>query len=545
MTSDNSTRTVVLGFDALDFRYLDSFDASLPNLSALRESGVEAPLDSTFPPWTGSAWPSMYTGTDPGHHGVFSFFDYEDSDPDSAQLVSRSDVEQPALWDYLTAEGVPSIVLNVPVTHPADPIEGVLIPGYLAPEDADGYPSDVRAELEEELGRPYRIYSRAESSDDKAEKLAGYLDLIELRGEAATYLLSEYEWEVAVIQVQKTDAVFHNFDDTAAFRQVYERADALVGDVQAAVDDDTNIVVCSDHGMGPTDGYGIYVNDVLAKHGIVEPSSESSHRSLATEKSTLTAQTVDHTETEHSPLVTTLSKVASTLPVAPGRVYNTAERVGLGPTLRRLVPREVVSSAKRGVDWQSSQAYCRLGSELGVRINLAGRDPHGVVSQSEYEPLRGRIIDVLSSLETPDGDPAFEYVVRREEVYTGPAAEEACDVLFMPTEMNHTIGTTIIDTPFVPYEAYDHKRAGVFVGNGPAFEADASLDHLDLTDIAPIVLSLAGRPVPERMTGTVPPGLLTQPVETRAYTGLSYGDHTEDDADEAVRRDNLRDLGYL
>ncbi len=545
MNSVNSSRTVVLGFDALDFKYLDSFESSLPNLSALRENGVEAPLDSTFPPWTGSAWPSMYTGTDPDHHGVFSFFDYEDSDPETAQIVSRSDVNQPALWNYLTAEDVSSIVLNMPVSYPADPIEGVLVPGYLAPEDASGYPSDIRDELEEELGRPYRIYSRAESSDDKAEKLSGYLDLIELRGEAAMYLLSEYDWDVAVIQIQKTDAVFHNFDDSAAFRQVYERADTLVGDIRTCTDHDANVVVCSDHGIGPTDGYGIYINDVLARHGIVEPTSESNHRSLATEKSTLTAQTAEHDDTGNSPLVSTLSRVVSTLPVAPGRVYNTADRLGLGPALRRIIPREVVSSAKRGVDWQTSRAYCRLGSELGVRINLAGRDPHGVVSQDEYEPLRERIIDILSSLETPEGDPAFEYVVPREEIYTGPAAEEACDVLFMPTDMNHTIGTTIIDTPFVPYEAHDHKRAGVFIGAGPDFEAAASLDRLDLADIAPIVISLAGLPVPERMTGTVPSGLINRQVETRAYAGLNYGDHTQDAADETARRQNLRDLGYL
>lgn len=545
MTVNDSSRTVVLGFDALDFRYLDAFDDSLPNLSALRAAGVEAPLDSTFPPWTGSAWPSMYTGTDPSHHGVFSFFDYEDSEPDDAQLVSRRDVDQPALWNYLTAKDVPAIVLNVPVTHPADPIKGVLVPGYLAPEDAAGHPDNIREELSDALGEPYRIYSSAESSDDSDEKLAGYLDLIALRGEAAAYLLSEYDWEVAVIQVQKTDAVFHNFDETAAFRQIYEQADALVGEIRSVVDDDTNFVVCSDHGIGPTDGYGIYVNDVLAAHGLVEPATDATHQSLATEKSTLTDDETHTAKMESSRVVAAMAAAASKLPLSPGRVYNAAERVGLGSTLRRLVPRDVVTSAKRGVDWQSSRAYCRLGSELGVRINLAGRDPNGVVSQSEYEPLRDRIIEILSALETPDGEPAFEYVVRREELYTGPAAGPACDVLFMPTGMNHTIGTRLIDTPFVSYDAHDHKRAGAFIGAGPAFADDATLDRLSLTDVAPIVLGLAGLPAPERMTGSVPPGLLWESPGTGAYPEVIYGDASSDTDDETARRENLRDLGYL
>ena len=125
----------MLGFDALSWRYLDAFD--LPNFESLIDRGVAAPLESTFPPWTGSAWPSMYTGVDPSHHGVYSFFDVAVGYPDEAGLISRNDVQAPALWNYLTAVDRSSAVLNVPVTHPAEPIDGALVPGYLAPEEAD------------------------------------------------------------------------------------------------------------------------------------------------------------------------------------------------------------------------------------------------------------------------------------------------------------------------------------------------------------------------------------------------------------------------
>ncbi len=42
-------------------------------MQSIRKEGVETELESTFPPWTGSAWPSIYTGVDPAHHGVYSF----------------------------------------------------------------------------------------------------------------------------------------------------------------------------------------------------------------------------------------------------------------------------------------------------------------------------------------------------------------------------------------------------------------------------------------------------------------------------------------
>jgi hypothetical protein len=81
----------------------------------------------------------------------FGFFRY-DHYPDESDIVTRNDVQAPAIWNYLTTLGVPSIVVNVPVTYPAEPIDGVLIPGDLSPADAPGYPTDVRDELRQAVG---------------------------------------------------------------------------------------------------------------------------------------------------------------------------------------------------------------------------------------------------------------------------------------------------------------------------------------------------------------------------------------------------------
>jgi len=37
------------------------------------DDGRVGPLTSQLPPWTPSAWPSLYTGVNPGKHGVFGF----------------------------------------------------------------------------------------------------------------------------------------------------------------------------------------------------------------------------------------------------------------------------------------------------------------------------------------------------------------------------------------------------------------------------------------------------------------------------------------
>ena len=539
-------RTVVVGFDALDFEYLDRFAGSLPTFERLREDGVEAPLASTVPPWTGSAWPSMYTGTDPSYHGVSDFFAH-DRYPDETAVVSRNDVRRPAVWNYLSADGASSVVLNVPVTHPAELIEGTLVPGYLAPEEAAGSPAGVRADLSAALGEEYRIYSRAETAADPDEKLAGYLELIDLRRRAAVELLTSREWEVAVLEVQKTDAVFHNFDDEAAHRRVYEAADEFLASVLAAVDEPVNVVVCSDHGIGHKDGYAVYLNEILREHGYLEAAADGSERSLSTVKTELTGEAADDgaapgaAARAASGLQTALRRVG----VTPADVYAAAQRVGVGDALKAAVPSDLVGATAQVVDWRASDAFCRSNAEPGVRINLEGREPDGTVPAERYDAVRDDIIAILREVQTPDGEPAFERVVPREEVYDGPQASDACDVIVVPNGANHTIGTKLYGRHFHEIDLYDHEPTGVFVARGPDVAADASLSSLSLTDVAPLVMALSGRPVPERMTGTVPSGLVTRAVETADYGDVDFGTATTADVSEGAVTDRLEDLGYL
>lgn len=538
-------KTVVLGFDALDFRYLDRFSASLPHITALRDRGVEAPLESTHPPWTGSAWPSLYTGTDPSYHGVYGFFDHHGY-PNDASLVSRSSVDQPAVWDYLSNEGIPSIVTNVPITHPADPIEGVLIPGYLASENEPGHPEGIRDELGDELGEEYTIYSRHEISSDPDEKFEGYMNLIDQRRRATRSLLENREWELAFCQVQKTDAVFHNFDDEDRFRAIYEQADRLVGDVLETVDEETNVVLCSDHGIGPITGHTIYVNEILREHGYVVASDDDGNAqpTLNTEKSSLLNEETSTDRTMLEQVLLECQRVAERFGVEPNDVYSVAERLGLGGTLARYTPSSLLSAASQTVEWRSSKAYCSSGTRMGVRVNLAGREPNGQVQPSEYEAVREDIIEILSALETPDGEPAFEFVCRREELYDGPHLEGVPDVLFLPTEMNHTVSPTLYGRRFGPSKTYDHKRDGAFIGAGPEFQGTAP-GKLSITDVAPITMSLLGQPVPSTMTGTVPEGMVRGPIARADYEETVYGTTTEPSIDDSDVTDRLEDLGYL
>jgi predicted AlkP superfamily phosphohydrolase/phosphomutase len=541
----NGHRTLVLAFDGLSFQYLDAFD--LPAFESLRDRGVEASLTSTHPPWTGSAWPSMYTGTDPSHHGVYAFFDFEGCHPDTADIVSRTDVDAPALWNYLSGDGESSVVLNMPVTHPAEQIDGTLIPGYLAPEKTPGYPEGVRAELSDAIGEEYSIYATDETADDEAKKLEAYVDLIEMRKRSVKHLLANEAWELGVAQVQKTDAVFHNFTERDAFRSVYAAADDLLGSVLAAVDDDVNVVVCSDHGIGPNDGYVIHVNEVLRRRGFVETTTDSDTPSLSERTTAEKDETAEAVSESSDPsivsnAVSLAERGLNTVGVTSADVYTAAHRLGVDSFLMDLLPED--ADVGEDVDWHRSKAYCRIGSELGVRINLQGREPNGVVPQSEYQQVRDEILRTLSALRTPDGDPAFEWVKPREEVYDGAHTEAACDVLFRPAEMNHGVVASLTGRPFIPADKYNHKIDGVFIAAGPDIASASGLERLSLTDVAPTTMALLGKDVPARMTGTVPETVLDVPVSRREYADVPYG--TDGDGiGEGDVEERLEDLGYI
>jgi predicted AlkP superfamily phosphohydrolase/phosphomutase len=133
----------------------------LPNIGKLISRGCYADLRSVIPDVTPPAWTSLVTGRNPGKHGITCEFFKQSNSIDQKEIVSALDNKSKCIWDYVSGNGKTSIVINVPVTHPARRLKGVLIPGYLAPLDPVCYPVDALDELRRELGS-YDIYSQSE-----------------------------------------------------------------------------------------------------------------------------------------------------------------------------------------------------------------------------------------------------------------------------------------------------------------------------------------------------------------------------------------------
>ncbi|MFC4448402.1 alkaline phosphatase family protein [Halorussus aquaticus] len=536
-----SLQTLLVGVDAGCRSVLDPlFEAgSLPHLESLFETGAAGPLESQIPPWTPSAWPSLYTGVNPGKHGVFGFLTFDGYDWD---VVNATHVRERTLWELLDGRDKTSVVVNAPVTHPPREIDGAVVPGYTAPEDPDCHPEGLLDELREEIGE-YRVYAPRDA--DGREAVEWYERLVGMRGRAFRHLADRFDPEFGFVQFQQTDTVFHEFPgDHGKVRAVYEAVDRQVGSILEECDPDT-VVVASDHGMGEYTGHEFRPNELLRERGLVETTTEGEGMPTWSTIADNQLQDGEEGKTESDDDSTTLERVVAGLAgvgLTSQRIHAALDAVGLADFVAERVPTEVARAGSEQVDFPASRAYARDRIELGVRVNLAGREPDGVVSEAEYDRLRADIVDLLSGVETPDGEPVFERVARREEVFSGPYVEAAPDVVTVPRDYDEFLSTRVGDGQFAPpSEPYNHKRDGIVAISGDGVTPSADLSGAHLFDVAPTVLATMGVPAAERMDGSVLPAVGA--VGTESYPAFDAGGQvTTDDGDVEAR---LADLGYL
>ncbi len=516
----------------------------MPALESVFDDGAVGPLTSQVPPWTPSAWPSMYTGVNPGKHGVFGFVGYDGYD---WHVVSSDHVREHTLWELLDRRGYSSVVVNAPVTHPPADIDGAILPGFIGPEDPTCHPEGLLDDVREAIGE-YRVYESYKKEGGEAsleERRAEYRRLVEMRGEAFRYLADRFDPDFGFVQFQKTDTVFHEFggDDWETVTQVYETMDEQV---EAILDehDPERVFVASDHGIKSLGGRRVFVNDFLKQGGYTQ--TVTGGKGMPSWRPIKNDLQEGRDEDEWEPgTVERLAAVAGRVGLTADKGKAVLERLGLAEVAKQYLPTEVARTATEQVSFADSEAYVRARAECGVRVNLAGRDPEGTVPQSRYESVRSSLIKQLSELETPDGDPVFETVAPCEEFFDGPYVEDAVDVVTIPTDMDHFLSAELRGHTFGDADGvWDHQFDGVVAAAGEGIDADADLSEAHLFDVAPTILTAMGVPYSDRMDGDVLP--VVEDGETESYPDYDADGRGSDraTAGEDVE-ERLADLGYV
>ncbi|MFC7141047.1 alkaline phosphatase family protein [Halosimplex aquaticum] len=538
--------TLVVGIDAACWPVVERLPdrSAVSTIERLGDRGVAAPLESAIPPWTASAWPSLYTGTNPGKHGVFGFLRFDGYDWD---VVNATDLRARPVWELADRNGLTSAVVNAPVTHPPRSFDGALVPGYTAPEDPECHPPGLLDDVRDRVG-DYRLYSEGDVERESAA--ADYRGFVRSRGAAFRYLADRFDPEFGFVQFQQTDTVCHEFPaDEDLLGAVYGAVDDEIAAILDACDPDT-VILASDHGIGPCEGREFRVNEFLRERGFVETATDGD--GMPTWVSIREGRLRGGGSSGEEGGVSGVPGAAEALESAMGvaaraglttqRAARVVDALGLTEAVSAVVPDDLQRAGAERVDFRASAAYVRDPIELGVRINLAGRDPEGVVDPDEYESVRRDLIEALQSVRTPDGDPVFEDVAPREAYFHGPEAERAVDVVTVPADFDQYLVAQLYGDRFgEPSEPWTHKRTGMVVAAGDAVDAEAGTGDPHLFDVAPTVCAALGIPRSDRMDGSPLP--FVEPTDERRYPPREARERVRTDDDRVT--ETLADLGYI
>ena len=564
-------KVFVLGLDGATFDLIKPWaeQGSLPNFARLMEQGCHGSLESVIPPLTTPAWASFMTGKKPGKHGIFDFAERKQGSYDIEWVTSRSRKGQ-SLWNIVSSYGKDVVVINIPNNYPLEPVNGCMVAWMDAPGTKEGYtyPPELASEIKQNVGDYIITILDWKENEDLATFRSNLHRMIDKRAELTFYLMENKPWDLFTVLFSATDIVQHCFwshmdpshrlhsaSDAERFgntiKEIYCHIDEILGEIQSCLDEDTVLIVMSDHGAGPL-RFVVHLNKWLEENGWL------AFRDLS-----------HSTKTER---ICSISKS-----ISRSALYNTLSFLKryLSPSMRSYLKRFLPGMRDRleGLlfsslfDWRKSKAYS-LGSYGNIYINLKGREPDGIVEEAEYEGLRDAIAARIMELKDPEtGDCVVKKVYRREEIYSGPYLSKAADLIVHWNDSGyHSVQRfgSREDSVFDERLNFhltnirftgNHRIDGIFAIKGKGVKRNALTRDAKIIDIAPTVLYVMGLPVPMDMDGRVleeaflPKYLRENPVqvekgsEEREGTSAVLEVYSKEESEKIAER--LKNLGYM
>jgi predicted AlkP superfamily phosphohydrolase/phosphomutase len=564
-------RTILLGLDGATFELLDPWleAGELPHLKRMIDEGVSGELESCVPPVTAPAWTSFFTGKNPGKHGVFDFVRQDRSTYDFHPVHSGS-YRGKTLWEVIGEQGKRVAVLNVPMTHPAYPVSGVLISDFLLATAAGrkSHPDGLLREIEEAFG-PYPretvppYFAGGYSEESVGRFLREYRDAMEYKFRVARHLFEREKPDFLMLHLFGNDQICHwlwhmldaghpNYREERAKRhrerilEYYRAFDAHVGSLLEATGEETSLFVVSDHGFGPV-YRSIDFNTWLYREGYLAlKRGPSSRLRRLVWRMGLTPQALMERDWFLRWVMGAFVRLKKR------RSGGNVDDLKQAHALLRLF------LSFRDIDWSRTRAFSPFGFGQ-IRIHVRGQWSQGCVSEgAEYEKTREEIAEKLRNLTDPDTGEAVDGVVlRREEVYHGDLAAEAPDLLFVPVNGKYRPKSTGFSSRNVFSSAGwmtgIHKMNGILIGRGSPLARGQRLGGVRITDLFPSVLGLMGLTIPGDLDGRIPDRMFTEaflkahPPRWGAPLDEETGRPAEQGGGEEDRTvmERLRSLGYL
>jgi predicted AlkP superfamily phosphohydrolase/phosphomutase len=144
------------------------------------------------------------------------------------------------------------------------------------------------------------------------------------------------------------------------------------------------------------------------------------------------------------------------------------------------------------VDWSRTVAYS-MGHVGQIYLNMAGREPAGIVTEADYGAKRQEVAAALRELQDEDGRPLVTDIIPREATYHGPYTQFGPDLHLVLDDYN-TIAYPLfategkVITQQIRGDSGCHRSEGIFIAHGPGIQQGVTLPESNILDLAPTIL---------------------------------------------------------
>ena len=269
------------------------------------------------------------------------------------------------------------------------------------------------------------------------------------------------------------------------------------------LDHKTNILIFSDHGHKPKK-FIYYINNLMVDQGLIKLKKRRDSRYIA--------------EADKLKRLSLLREIWYRIPK------------DIKPNIKNILSRflrfeKTIINVLESIDW--SKTKCVFNNPYGtLYLNIKDRYPMGTIPIHKYEEELRRIIEALQNINNiyreRYGTPIFREIVKSS---SPNAPYQDPDLILVPhedvdyiialdnasrvvEEVKYKYSISLKTIPKINISG--HIKEGFYIFNGPTFRGDGSYGHIQMPDIAPIILYSLGLDIPTYMEGRIPIELLNK-----------------------------------
>jgi len=365
-------KLMVLGIDGAPYELLKNLAETgvMPNVKKLIEKYGLKKTKAPLPEVSSVSWTSFMTGMNPGENGIFGFMEINRDDY-SYTFPSFRTLPVQAIWEVIGGKKTKkrSIIINLPGTYPARPMNGILVSGFVAPDlDKSVYPESLLPLL-----KIMNYQVDVDASAGKGNKKLFIKELNHIHDSRYRFFnkMAGQKWDLFFFIITETDRLHHFLFDAldnpgsefhAEVLAYYGKIDRIIGEITHDMGKKgIPFIILSDHGFVKIK-QEVYLSQYLKEWGYLEFSpGTGAPKNLAniTEKTRIFA-------------------------LDPSRLY----------------------------------------------IHLEGKYRRGRVKKEAYQALRDEIKAKFLALEI-EGEKVIKDVFYKEDIYSGPYMDNAPDLVLL------------------------------------------------------------------------------------------------------------------